>query len=435
MVWQIELLVLGLAILFFFSTGLPVAFSFGILNIIGLYFLCGGETMLNMLSMSAYSSIVHFSFIAIPLFILMGEVLHLSGTVTLSFTAIRQWLRRLPGNLGLVTISSATLFGALSGASMASCATIGTIMLPEMKQAGYDKRLSIGAIIGGAGLAILIPPSVLMVIYAMLSQLSVGKLLIGGVGPGLLVAFCFALYVIIVAKISPHRAPMGDISPLPFWEKVKASKHFFAMAVIIFLVVGLIYLGVATPSEAAALGAAGAILIAALYRKLTWQVLSKAIMETVSISSMIFMILVGSLAFSKILAMTGASAELCNWVSHLETSKWIILAGMLIIILVLGFFMESASIMFIMIPIYMPIVAKLGFEPIWFSILVMMCIEVGVMSPPFGLNLFIMKGIAPDDVTMSDIYLGVIPFVLVHIMVIALVALIPPIATFLPNLM
>jgi tripartite ATP-independent transporter DctM subunit len=434
MVWYAELILLFLAILFFFSTGLPVAFAFGILNILGLLFLAGGTSMLNLLSMSAYGSIVHFSLTAIPLFILMGEILHLSGSVTHSFTAIRQWLRRLPGNLGLVSVASATLFGALSGSSMASCAAIGTVMLPEMKAAGYHKRLSIGTIIGGAGLAILIPPSVLMVIYAMLSQLPVGKLLIAGIGPGLLVAASFAVYLVIMAMLFPGRLPKGNIPPMPFWQKVKATRHLLALGIIVFLVVGLIYLGVATPSEAAALGAAGSMLLAAIYRRLTWKVLSAATMQTVTISTMIFMILAGSIAFSQVLSITGASAELANWVVNLETSKWVILTGMIFIILILGCFMESASIMFIMVPIYMPIVYKLDFDPIWFSILVMMNIEIGVMTPPFGLNLFVMKGIAPD-VSMGEIYVGVIPFVLVHILAIILVGLIPQIATFLPSLM
>lgn len=435
MVWYAELIVLGFAILFFFSTGMPVAFAFGLINILGLYFLCGGEVMLNLLATSSYASVATFPMVAIPLFILMGETLTHTKTIELSFNAVHKWLQKLPGNLAIISVASATLFGALSGASMASCAAVGSIMMPEMHKRGYHKRLFTGAIIGGAGLAILIPPSILMVLYASLSDLSTGKLLIGGLIPGLILSASYILLVIILATFFPHLAPKVKFEPTSFKEKIIASRHLISMGVLIFLVVGLIYLGVASPTEAAAMGAAGSILIAAFYKKLTWQNFLTSITQTVKVSSMIFLIFTGSKAFSQILAITGASEELASFATSLDVNKWWILIMMQAVIFVMGIFMESMAIMFIMIPIYMPIVQQLGFDPIWFAILIMMNIEVGVMTPPFGMNLFVAKGIAPEGVSMADIYTGVLPFVCLHFLVLILIMLIPGLATFLPGLM
>jgi len=434
-VWYLELLLLGVAILFFFSTGLPVAFAFAIINIIGLYFLCGGEIMLNLLATSSYASVANFPMVAIPLFILMGETLTHTGTIELSFNAVHKWLQRLPGNLAIISIASATLFGALSGASMASCAAVGSIMMPEMDKRGYHKRLYTGTVIGGAGLAILIPPSILMVIYASLSDLSTGKLLIAGLLPGLVLSISYVLLVTILATYLPHLAPKIEFEHVSLKEKIMESKHLISMGGLIFLVVGLIYLGVASPTEAAALGAAGSILIAAAYRKLTWKNFSISVSQTVRISSMIFLIFTGSKAFSQILAITGASSELASFVTGLDINRWWILILMQLAIFVMGIFMESMAIMFIMIPIYMPIVYQLGFDPIWFAVLIMMNIEVGVMTPPFGMNLFVAKGIAPAGVTMKDIWLGVLPFVSLHFIGVLAVMLIPGIATFLPSMM
>lgn len=435
MLWYFELLILGIAILFFFSTGLPVAFAFGIINIIGLYYLCGGEIMLNLLATSSYASVATFPMVAIPLFILMGETLTHTKTIELSFSAVQKWLQRLPGNLAIISIASATLFGALSGASMASCAAVGSVMMPEMHKKGYSKRLITGTIIGGAGLAILIPPSILMVLYASLSDLSIGKLLIAGLIPGLILSLCYVLYVVTVAILFPHIAPKIEFKKVSLKEKIVESRHLISMVFLIFLVVGLIYMGVASPTESAALGAAGSIIVAAVYKRLTWANYLAAVNQTVRISSMIFMIFTGSKAFSQILAITGASAELANFVTGLDVNRWWILIFMQAAIFIMGVFMESMAIMFIMVPIYIPIVYQLGFDPIWFAILIMMNIEVGVMTPPFGMNLFVAKGIAPEGVSMADIYIGVLPFVSLHFIGLILVMLIPALATFLPNLM
>ena len=435
MTWYLELLLLGIAILFFFSTGLPVAFAFAIINILGLYFLCGGEIMLNLLATSSYASVATFPMLAIPLFILMGETLTHTGTIELSFNAVHKWLQRLPGNLAIISIASATLFGALSGASMASCAAVGSIMMPEMHKRGYHKRLYTGTVIGGAGLAILIPPSILMVIYASLSDLSTGKLLIAGLIPGLILSLSYVLLVALLATFFPHLAPKIEFEHVSFKKKIIESRHLISMGGLIFLVVGLIYLGVASPTEAAALGAAGSILIAIVYNKLTWKNFSIAINQTVRISSMIFLIFTGSKAFSQILAITGASSELATFVTGLDINRWWILILMQLAIFIMGIFMESMAIMFIMIPIYMPIVYQLGFDPIWFAVLIMMNIEVGVMTPPFGMNLFVAKGIAPAEVSINDIWIGVLPFVSLHFLGVLLVMLIPGLATFLPNLM
>ena len=282
--------------------------------------------------------------------------------------------------------------------------------------------------IGGAGLAILIPPSILMVIYASLSDLSTGRLLIAGLLPGLVLSISYVVLVVTIAIFFPHLAPKVKFEHVSFKGKIIESRHLISMGALIFLVVGLIYLGVASPTEAAALGAAGSMLIAAAYRRLTWKNFLISVNQTVRISSMIFLIFTGSKAFSQILAITGASAELASFVTGLDVNRWWILILMQLAIFVM-------AIMFIMIPIYMPIMYQLGFDPIWFAVLIMMNIEVGVMTPPFGMNLFIAKGIAPAGVTIKDIWLGVLPFVSLHFLGVILVMLIPGLATFLPNMM
>ena len=435
MVWYLELIILGCAIVFFFSAGIPVAFAFGMINILGLYFFCGGEVMFNLLATSAYASVAAFPMVAIPMFIMMGEILTRTGTVELSFNAVQKWLRRLPGNLAIISMASATLFGALSGASMAACAAIGSIMMPEMYKRGYNKKLIAGVIIGGAGLDVLIPPSILMVIFASLSDLSVGKLLIGGTVPGVILSAFYVLMILTIAIFFPHMAPRVEFERSSLMEKIVASKHLIAMGVLIFLVLGLIYLGVASATEAAALGAGGSLLIAALYKRLTWKNFMESINHTVRVSSMIFLIFTGSKAFSQILAITGASTELANYVTSLELNRWWILIMMQLVILIMGCLMESMSIMVVMVPIYMPIVYKLGFDPIWFAILTMINIEVGLMTPPFGMNLFVTRGIAPQGITMSDIYVGVLPFISLHFLVMGLVMVMPGLATFIPSMM
>jgi tripartite ATP-independent transporter DctM subunit len=434
LIWWAELLLLVLCVFFFFGIGVPVAFSFGIVNLIALYFFCGGAPMLSIVASSTSSSIMTFTLVAVPLFILMGEVLAKSKIIELSFDALDKWLYRLPARLAIVSISSATLFAALSGSSMASCAAIGSSMIPEMRSRGYDSRLSIGTIMAGGGLAILIPPSFIMVIYGTLSGLSVGKLLIGGLLPGIILALAYSVYVVIRVLLNPALAPKFESGKVSFREKLAASKHLISMALLVVLVVWVIYAGVCTPTEAAAMGAVGAFVIAAVYKRLSFTAVKESIHDTIKISSMVFLILAGSRAFSQVLAITGASHELCDFVVNLPFSKYVILVFMQFVILCLGCFMESISILFIIIPIYMPIVQQLGFDPLWFAIITMMTLEAGLITPPFGLNLFVVKAISPEDITMRDIYRSSIPFFLMHLTGIVVVMLIPEIAVYLPSL-
>jgi len=412
-------------------SGLPVAFVFLTLNILGLYFFMGGNT-LSLLATSAFTSVGQFSLIPIPLFILMGELLMRTGLAAKTVDAVDHWIGRVPGRLSLSAVGGGTLFGALSGASMASVAMLGSTLVPEMAKRNYKPTMSVGAILGGGGLAVLIPPSALGVLLGALAKVSIAKLLLAGILPGLLLATMYFLYFSVRAKLQPELAPPYTAAPTTLSVKLNALLSVAPLFSLIAVVTGTIFWGIATPSESAAMGVIATIVLAACYRCLSWDALKLALMSTMTTTSMMLMVIVGSSGFSQLLAMTGTTSGLVSSVAELALSPIMTVIVMQFIVLLLGCFIDTISIMLVSIPVFMPIVVLLGIDPIWFSILILVQLELAGITPPFGVLLFVMKGVQ-QHLRISEIYKAAIPIVLIQLVLIAILMVFPQIVLFLPE--
>ena len=412
-----------------------MAFGFLLFNVITAFLLWGGEVGLHQLTLSIHSSVSSFVLLPVPLFILMGEVMYQSGLAQSMIDALDKWLGRLPGRLGLLAVGGGTMLSTLTGVSMASVAMLGAVLVPEMEKRGYKKPMSLGPILGSGGLAIMIPPSAIAVLLGAVAGISVGRILIGIIVPGLLMAAAYAGYIIIRCWLQPSLAPSYEVKTPTLSEKLKATVwHILPLGLIVFLVTGVIVLGIATPSEAAATGALGSFLLTAFHRRLTWDVVKKSMVGTVTISTMILMIITGVKAFSQILAFSGASRSMIAFVAELSVSPIFILLGMLAIITFLGMFVDLIAIMLITLPLFMPIVNGLGFDPVWFAVIIMLALEMAPTTPPFGLILFTMKGVAPPDTTMQDIYKAALPFLVCDLVVLIMLIAFPQIVLWLPDI-
>jgi tripartite ATP-independent transporter DctM subunit len=429
--WLILIIAFGLLVALF-CMGLPIAFSFLALDIVGLYLLFGEKGM-GLLSNSIFDSVASFTMSPIPLFILLGEIFYQSKVVNYAFDAIDKWVGGFRARLHIVTLIFATIFGAISGAAMAMAAMLGTTVLPEMNKRGYDKKLSMGVIMGGACLDPLIPPSILAVLIGSLANVSIAKLLISGTGPGLVLAALLIIYVWIAVKINPKLAPV-DTSSSSLREKIVSLLLFLPFILIIFLIMGLMLIGVATPTESAAVGVIASIVMAICYRKLTFQMLKDSLVGTVKVSGMILLIIAGSKAFSQVLAISGATRGLVELVVGFKLSPLALLALMQAIPLLLGCFIEQMAIMMITIPVYLPVIATSGFDPIWFWCLFLINMTVGAITPPFGNVLFILKATSPET-TLQEVYRAAVPFIFIVLLCMLLLVIFPQIALWLPNLM
>jgi len=433
--WLALLLLLGVMVVLMMS-GMPVAVSFLLVDLLGAFLFLGGKAGVVQLVLNMMESLTSFSLLPVPLFVLMGEVMFHSQLGFKAIDVMDHWIGKIPGRLALLAILGGATFSTMSGSTLATTAILGSMLVPDMQKRGYHKSMSIGPVMGSGGLSMLIPPSALAILLAALNQVSVGGLLIAGILPGCLIAFFYAAYVVIRCLLQPHLAPSFEVPNLSFGEKLRATLiHVVPLGLIIFLVIGLIFLGIATPSEAAALGALGTIFLAAAYGKMGWETLKKSIMGTVRVTSMMFMIIVGSMTFSQIMAFSGASAGLIQLVTGLDLPPMMVLISMQVILLFLGCFMDNLSMVMIAIPIFLPIVNALHFNTLWFSLIMLINMEMANTTPPFGLLLFVMKGVAPNGTTMGDIYKAGVPFLLCDATAMVLVMIFPQIALFLPGLM
>ena len=369
------------------------------------------------------------------MFIFMGELMFHSGIAYKTIDVIDKWLTRLPGRLSLLAAASGTLFAATSGSTIANTAMLGTVLLPEMKNRGYKTAMSVGPIIGIGGVAMLIPPSTLAVVMASIGKISVSDILVGGTIPGILMGILYASYIIIRCMLNPSLAPSYYVEKTSLATRILGTiKYVLPLGFIIFMVLGLMLLGVAAPSEAAATGVIATLIITICYRRLNWPMLKASLIGTLEITVMVFMIIAASKTFSSILAYTGATRGLLNVVQGLEVHPLIILLGMQLIIFVLGTFMETVSIMMICLPIYMPIIKMLGFDPVWFGILMLINFEMGMTTPPFGMMLFVMKGVAPPEVTIKEICYAALPFIICDMVAMAMIIIWPQLVLWLPGL-
>jgi len=435
MAWyEILLVLLGLLVLLM-ALGLPVVFAFFATNLVGAFVFMGGQAGVLQLVRNAVDSVQSFALLPIPLFILMGEIMFYTGVAARAIDAVDRLIARVPGRLSLVAITGGTIFASLSGSSIANTAMLGSTLLPEMYRRGYRPAVSIGPIVAVGGIAILIPPSALAVLLGSIAQIPIGELLIAAIVPALILAALFFGYVILRCRLDPSLAPPYDVAALSWRERVMPFvKYVLPLFTIFVVVVGSIIGGIATPTESAALGAVASLAAAAAYRRLTWTNFVVSVRQTLRFTVMTLFIICGSITFSQIMAFSQASNGLSAAVLGAGLTPLALLCGMLLILLFLGCFMDQVSMMMITVPLFMPLVQQAGFEPVWFGVLMLMCLEISLATPPFGLLLFVAKGASPES-SMRDIVLSVAPFVALALAVVALLVVLPELTLWLPRLM
>ena len=415
------------------TTGLPIAFCLGSVGTVSALFLWG-PSALDIVYFSVLNIMNNFILIAVPLFIFMGYILHESGIANDLFDAVYMWAGSIKGALGMGTVAICAIMAAMVGISGAATLSMGVIAVPAMLDRNYDKKIAIGLVQAGGALGFLIPPSMMMIMYAFLSGESVGKLFAGGIIPGLILASLYIIYIGVRCHLQPEMGPALAPEDRASWlEKIKVAKALLLPAILIAVVLGCIFLGVTSPTEAAAVGAFGAIICALIRKKLNWAIIKKTTHATLNLSAFTAFIIVGATVFSKVYTGLGATAMIRSFIVGLEVSPWIILILMQLSFFVLGMFLDDIAILFMCMPIYIPIVKALGFDPVWFAVLYVVNMQMAFITPPYGVNLFYMKAVAPKDVTMGDIYRSVLPFVAIQICGLILFMLFPKLILFLPN--
>lgn len=433
--WQTLLIILG-ALLILMFTRYPVAFVFMTLNCCLFFVLLNGATGLSMFTSTLYDSIATFTLLPVPMFLLMGELLFRSGVAQRAINALDKLLGRIPGRMSVLTCVAGIIFAATSGSTMANTAMLGSLLVPEMEKKGYHRKMVLGPIMGSGDLAMLIPPSGTAVLFAATAQISVGKVLMSGLIPGVILGLAFIAYIIVTTIRHPELAPDdGVIEKVPFATKVRLLVvDVFPLGVLIFAVIGTILLGIATPSEAAALGALGALALCAYNRTFTWTVIKESCISSVKMTAMCFGIIIGATGFGQMLAYTGVVGSLTTLATSLPVPPFVIVIMMMIVVFIGGCFMDVVPLMMITIPIFYPIINGLQLDPIWFASLCLVGLSVGNITPPFGMLLFVMQGVAPKGTTMKDVYTSAFPYVVITILVIGLMMLIPQLCTWLPSI-
>jgi len=414
--------------------GLPMAFTLGTSAIVA-GFIFQGTTIVELVIRSTYGPMTNLILVALPLFILMACVLEKSGIADDLFTAMHQWTGPLRGGIAIAVVGICTIIAAMSGVSTAGVVTMGIIALPIMLAKGYNKTIAIGPILAGGALGILIPPSTTFIVYGMLTRTSIGRLFAGGIIPGFILSTLYMSYIGIRCYFQPHLGP-----PLPkeervsLVEKIKLSRGLVLPVLLIMSVLGSIFGGIASPTESAAVGALGAVICAAVHRRLNWAMLKEAAVRTASITGMIMWILFGAFCFASIFISTGGPTMVKEFIFGLDVPPILVIFIMQVSYMILGCFMDEITILFLTIPIYMPILIGFGYDPVWFGVLFIVNMQMAYLTPPFGLTLFYMRGIAPPGVTLMDIYRSVLPFVGLQAFGLILVLLFPQLTLWLPDI-
>jgi len=436
---SIELITLLLFIVLFalIFLGVPLAFALGSVAIIFSYFLLGPKS-LYMLTSRTSGAMFNYVMLAVPLFMFMANVLERSGLADDLYHAFHIWMGPLRGGLAIGTVLICTAMAAMSGVSAAAVLTMGIIAVPAMLKRGYDKSMVLGATMAGGALGQLIPPSVLMVVYGGMAGVSVGKLFMGGVFPGLLLSGLFVLYIGLRSFIQKDLAPalpLEERRQITWRMKFVALKAIILPVLLIVGVLGSIFEGIATPTEAAAIGAFGSIICGLIYRRLSWEVIKVACINTLKSSCMVMWIMIGSLLFVSFYFGVGGADFVKDTLVGIKLSRWVIILGMQLVIFILGCLMDPAGIVMLCTPLWIPVIKALGFDPLWFGVLFIVNLEMSYLTPPFGYNLFYMKSIAPEGVTMADIYRSVTPFVALQAIGLVICMFFPEIITWLPGKM
>jgi len=419
-------------LLFLLAIGVPVVFALGCISVI-IAFLLGGSTELYVVATTTCREITDPALITIPLFLLMGNFLVHSGISDRLFRALNHWLSGLRGGLAIVSIGVCVAL-AMCGGFGPGVLTMGLIAVPAMLKRSYDRSLALGCVMAGGVLGCIIPPSIIMIIFAYIARVSVGRLFFGGAVPGFVCAFFYVLYVLIRGYLQPHLAPRS--AEKTTWRlRWTSLKDIIFPSLLIILVLGSIFFGIATPTEAAGVGAFGSFLICIIYGRLTRRVIIDSCLDTMKISGMALWILVAATLFGVVYTSAGAQGMVMEIVEKVPVNRWIVLGTMQIILLLFGMFMDDFAVITICAPIFMPIAIFLGFDPIWFSIVFILNMQVAYLTPPFGWSLILMKGVAPPEVTTRDIWQSVPPFVAIQLLVLVLTMIFPLLALWLPDKM
>lgn len=433
--WYIIITLFFLLLMITIFLGFPVFFAFLTVNMtVGIIFI-GLNSGVPTLVHSSFDQLSALSLTPVPLFIFMGTILFHSGLVMRLVDSISVLLGKLPARLSLLSVGAGTLLSAMSGSAVADAAMLSSTLAPEMQKRGYHLKMIVGPILIGGTLAVIIPPSTLAILLASTARISVGDILIAGIIPGILIALITVVYYVAMGYIYPDLAPMGDYHKTSTKEKLQAIfLNIIPISSLIILVLGLIFSGNVTPTESAAVGVVGALLLSVIYKSFTFEVIKTACIETIKVGSMILAIIATSAGFSQILSYTGATRGLIDFIISWNVAPIFAIIVMLIIIVILGTFIEPISIMMLTVPLYFPIINELNVDPIWFGILMLICLALGNITPPFGLLLFVVKGALPSRTSIKDIYVSVISIVVIILVSIVIIMIIPSLVTWLPNI-
>ena len=431
--WAFALL-LGMVVSFM-AIGIPVAFAFIATNFIAVVIFVSTAGLIQVVDNST-QLITRFTLGPVPMFIMMGSLFFHTGLAVKVFDGLDAIFGRLPGRLCYLTVAAGTIFSTLTGSSMANTAMLGSLMVPEMQRRGYNPKMSMGPILGTGGLAMIIPPSALGVLLASIAEIDVGKLLVAGFLPGVVLALLYVSMITLQLIRNPGSAPAYDVPYMTILVKLKmVCTNILPMGLIIFMVVGFIVLGIATPTEAGASGVLGVIILAVLFRTMSYKSMRTSLDATIKVSAMVFLILMNSTVFSQMLAFSGASKGLIEWVTSYEMHRLIILLMMFFVLILLGMFMDATSMMLITVPIFFPLAQALGFDLIWYGLFVLITIEMAGTTPPFGLLLYVMLGVAPKGTTLIQVAKAAFPFLVCDTILILILVAFPNLAMWLPNLM
>ncbi len=429
---DLQIGILGcLLLLLLLASSMPVAFAMATVGFVGFAMIVSPAAALHLITVDLYDTVSSMSLTVIPLFVFMGQISFHAGISRRLFTTAYAWLGSLPGGMAMATVGACTGFGAICGSGPATAATMASVALPEMKRYKYDMELASGAVAAGGSLGMLIPPSVVFIVYAIMTEQSIGALFIAGVLPGLLIALLFCLTIYLHCRLRPHLGPAG---PRTSWrDKVVSLNGVIETLILFLLVIGGMFLGWFTPTEAAGIGAAGSLVVAAVKRQLTRKKIQRALVETVRTSCMVMFIVAGAVMFGHFLAVTQIPFKLAAWLSSLPLAGWIIMSFIILFYLFAGCFVDALALILLTIPIFAPVVSKLGYNPIWFGVIIVVVTQMGVISPPVGVNAYIVSGIE-RDIPLQTVFKGVLPFLAALIVAAAILLAFPQISLVLPGL-
>nr|WP_320190904.1 TRAP transporter large permease [uncultured Desulfobacter sp.] len=430
--------IVGIAVMIImFMTQMPVAFVMALVGVVGFSVMTSPDAGLVLLSRNIYETFASYDLTTIPLFILMGQLGFNSGISKRLYSAGYKFLGSVRGGLAMATVTACTAFGAVCGSSPATAATMATVGLPEMKRFNYDDALATGSVASGGGIGMIMPPSVVLIIYGILTEQSIGQLFVAGIFPALLVTVLFINAVYITCLMDKNAGPAGE--KFSWAERFKALFGLGETLIIFALVVGGIFYGLFTPTEAASVGAFGVLVIAVAKRQLSWKGFVKSLMETLTTSCMVLMLIAGAVIFGKFLAVTRIPFEIASWVSGLDMAPALVIAVIIFIYFLGGCFMDALAFVTLTVPIFFPVVMELGYDPIWFGIIIVMVTEMGVITPPVGINVYVVYGVAQKvlshHVALEKIFKGITPFLIALIIGVIILIAFPGIILFLPHLM